>query len=567
MLDFVDAVFFIPVSNHINSHHFHPQRSHIANSIRIQDLLTAKEQVCLQQSNRIQQLKKEIFNRKRDEDRSKYPLAAFALRTAFDQCPQALFSFLTDKEASCVARAVCIPRFLTLKCYDIKSELYFKRVLSTGYTGVVRRLCYNVTGNHIANVPSTVQSMVVLGSEAMKNWRADSFPRSLTSLTIDDTDFVEKYRFRSRPSSRFELPPHLTKLTWRALDTVSAKKLSALPQSLTSLSLTGSLDEDAFVEVTLSLPPLLKHLELGDVAFQSIESLPSSLEELRLSQQVDYKHELRHATLRRLQLPENYPHVVRACDFPSLQQLHVFHNQQPLDDLPASLTDLTVDGHNPVLQQDLSRLPSSLQKLTLRGSFNQPLNHLPATLKVLRFDQFSEFTQPLDDLPPALEELHLPAWFNHPLDRLPQSLRILTFERDGNFNHPLNNLPNSLTELRLGSAFDQPLQRLPLNLTTLDLSGGFFNGSCFNQPLPLTPSQTQDASYSYPKQLRSLHLGHAFDQPLTLPSSLTSLFIAARSNFAYPLSVSDLPEGLLHLYAPYLNMEEVRKRCPSVTTE
>lgn len=497
-----------------------------------------------------------------------------------------LFSFLSDQEASRVARALCIPGFLSFKAYDIKKRVFLQDFLAGDHSGVVRRLWYDGQGVQMSNVPESVTSVQIQSHHMKAAWRADSYPRSLTSLTI----FGPVYGVLSRS---FQWPPHLTELKWQCngSSNVPLPNLRTLPQSLTSLTLTGPFSPDSHSETTLILPQSLKHLQLSGRAFVAITSLPSclqslhidndnryvmsalpdlpsSLEELRFSGWVEYQHALHHATLRKLHPPRNYQHRIRASDFPCLQELILSDYKQPLDDLPSTLIHLQLHLIGSY-QHDLNQLPSSLQELNLFTHFQRTLDHLPAALKMLRLSSRSEFNRPLDHLPPSLEEMLLPTKFNHPLDKLPRSLRVLTFASNSKFNHPLNNLPDSLTELRLGCKFNQPFQRLPRQLMTLDLRAGSYEGQ-FNHLLPLTPSDTQDASLSYPTKLRRLLLGHLFNQPLTLPPSLTQLSLPSNGDFSHPLPASALPEGLLvlELSESYLrsvmDTQAVHQRCPFV---
>ena len=93
-------------------------------------------------------------------------------------------------------------------------------------------------------------------------------------------------------------------------------------------------------------------------------------------------------------------------------------------------------------------------------------------------------------------------------------------------------------------AFNQPLT-LPSGLTTI---GNYFLNQChaFNQPLTLPSGLTSIGTYF-------LYNGYAFNQPLTLPSGLTSIgdhFLYNCSAFNQPLT---LPSGLTSIGAYFLN--------------
>eukprot|EP00026_Physarum_polycephalum_P024556 Phypoly_transcript_31309.p1 GENE.Phypoly_transcript_31309~~Phypoly_transcript_31309.p1 ORF type:complete len:131 (+),score=29.32 Phypoly_transcript_31309:43-393(+) len=75
----------------------------------------------------------------------------------------------------------------------------------------------------------------------------------------------------------------------------------------------------------------------------------------------------------------------------------------------------------------MDHLPPSLTELKLAKDFNQPLDHLPLSLKYLNFHFISKFQQHVDYLPPSLTFLALPSYFQQPVDHLPLSLNFLTF--------------------------------------------------------------------------------------------------------------------------------------------
>jgi len=318
----------------------------------------------------------------------------------------------------------------------------------------------------------------------------------------------------------------------------------------------------------------------------------------------------RHTSLRTLELPHNftdqlpdvdwpelqdlklgrsYNHPLRARDWPKLQALTLVSfgdsYSHSLDDLPPSLERLEMRCK---FERPLDKLPSSLRVLEL-GEYNCPLNHLPVQLQELSIGFYfnqpldalpsnlmhldllcSSFNGPLDHLPKALTVLYLPACFNRPLDSLPPSLKTLMSTASSQFNQPLNHLPDSLATLRLGGLFDQPFLRLPRGLTTLQLGDSFDHSLPLVAPasslspvhssehkLPATGSNANDCKstsdldfcLTWPSALRSLSLGKAYNQPLSLPSSLTSLKFPHDGAFSQALPAV-LPKDLVDLRLP-----------------
>jgi len=616
---------------------------------------------------------------------SSHQSLASSLALAFDQCPSVLFAFLSDNEAARVARALCVPQFLSTKRYDIKRELPAHAAVAGLFPGVVRRVTFdrNHEASSLSLLPSTVTSMKMEHVSKLRG-RFGDLPRSLTHLAywVDgDDDLAAKHEGwppsltslelqygGSKPFSAplpstlrvllcnadlspslvlpdslttlsagrldrpvSQLPPHLTELSIRLPEVKKSKKLveqaqpmdlSNLPASLTHLKISGRLSPYGPPVVAAKFPPLLRCLRLVFVTLRLTDTLPESLEELTITRGMAIiDHPFRHARLRKLVLPDEFNQLIRASDFPSLQVLSLGSKfNHPLDDLPRSLSELTVRGDldrlpasltmltpkraikRPLdklpsslrildlrseIRHNLNHLPDSLAELRLAGSnFNKPLDHLPRQLKMLALsDDFQQsldalpdglthldlsrsrtFNHPLDHLPDSLQALFLPEAFNHPFPRLPSGLRVLDFPPFAHFNRPLDHLPESLKSLRLGGAFNQPFHRLPRGLAYLSL------GRAFNHPLPLSSESIPESKtyfhrdITYPTALRSLTLGDRFNHPLSLPPSLTRLTLT--SNSSVPLSVSSLPEQLMALIFPFekypqlTDREALRKRCP-----
>jgi len=162
------------------------------------------------------------------------------------------------------------------------------------------------------------------------------------------------------------------------------------------------------------------------------------------------------------------------------------------------------------------QLSNHLTHLTLDHAFDQPLHHLPETLRFLI----------------ARGEL-----VKHPrLSGLPSTLEYL--ELSGCFDHELTGLPRSLKRLLLGNAFNQPIKALPPELTHFSV------GDKFNQPL--------DGVFAACSFLNHLAFGKEFNQPLSravLPKNLLYLNLRFCEQFNY--SIADFPTSLLHLDLGY----------------
>lgn len=166
----------------------------------------------------------------------------------------------------------------------------------------------------------------------------------------------------------------------------------------------------------------------------------------------------------------------------------------------------------------------------------------PPTLTQL--DLGSHFDQPINDAvqwPPALTRLELGRDFDQPLDewRPSASLTELCFPHNSRWNYPTLRCPPNLRVLHLGYKFNQPLEglQLPPSLTQLTLGERFVH--------PLRPLS------ALPK-LRRLDLPADLQQPLsgdnwTLPS-LRKLRLSINSNGVSSTLLRSLPSGLTELH-------------------
>ena len=202
---------------------------------------------------------------------------------------------------------------------------------------------------------------------------------------------------------------------------------------------------------------------------------------------------------------------------------------EPVDHLPASLKFLQLGRF---FTRSLDHLPCGLRGLYLydtyypdypRG-FNLPLDHLPPNITELFCG--IHFDCPLDHLPNTLVTLSLSKFFNQDVDNLPSSLRTLFFAHNSQFNRPVDNLPSQLKVLVMGNHFNLPVDHLPPRLKWLGL------GQCFNQTVD-----------HLPLSLTKLDLGAIFNQPVDhLPAVLLEVYFG----FEFNQPLDNLPNGLLH---------------------
>ncbi len=270
-------------------------------------------------------------------------------------------------------------------------------------------------------------------------------------FTVPST--VKALSFHKKVSiEHIKFPPALESLHIRC----EPVKLSALPCTLTNLHLTKkiTIDEPQW-------PPKLRKLELTWVGGR-IDHFPPLLEHLTLK---NYTHRIK-----------KFPEGLISLQLPRL-----------LGPLPSGLKSLTLR-----CDDELKGIPDGLEVLVLQGWFNQPLPAL--ALKHLSLS--SAFNQPIV-VPSGLKVLHFGQDFDQPLDHLPPTLKELTFDWKSDFNKTLHCLPDSLEILSMGKRFNRPLHRLPTSLKILRF------GSGFNQRLP-----------GLPPHLIELYLGYYYDKSL-----------------------------------------------------
>lgn len=391
--------------------------------------------------------------------------------------------------------------------------------------------------------------------------------------------------------------PNLTHLTFPKHNSYFNQSVTVLPPKLTHLTFGDNFNRPLGPGV---LPTNLTHLTFGQDFNRPLDKLPDRLTHLTFHPFGDFCYPLEGILppdLTELNLGRKFNHALKLPH--KLTRVHYgLYFNQPLGELPDSLTHLTVDdrfareynGGSRFNQPLVGSLPRNLTQLKLGKHFNQPLtlhdsnitelqvghafdqplvvvadtkgttkgqrdegvkgqrgSTLPRNLTKLIFGTDSVFNHPLEVgmLPKTLTHLKFGTSYNCPLNEgvLPETLIHLTF--GSSYNQPLGPdvLPQSITELRFGYAFNQPLvNSLPKKLTQL----AFTYNSVFNQSLEdvLPDSLTQ----------LTFQKGCLFNQPLlqdTLPKGL--LLLDLSSYYNVPLEPGVLPKSLTHLKFQYYN--------------
>ncbi len=220
------------------------------------------------------------------------------------------------------------------------------------------------------------------------------------------------------------------------------------------------------------------------------------------------------------------PRLPDSLEYLDLPLLTISH----LPELPHGLKEIRMQRFNGVLP----KLPDGLEILDLH-SFQGQLPALPDCLNKINLHSFRG---QLPKLPNSLQELILYV-FNEALPLLPDSLKHLELP---SFKGVLPNLPEGLQYLNLNS-FDRILHHIPNSVETLYLR-------IYNQQLPKLPDSLRVLSmelYNHalprlPDGLQRLNI-HWFNGVLpTLPETLESISIPS-----YTMGLPNVPQKLDYL--------------------
>lgn len=139
--------------------------------------------------------------------------------------------------------------------------------------------------------------------------------------------------------------------------------------------------------------------------------------------------------------------------------------------LPFSITSLHLHD-NCKIGLNSPLFPPSLTELDLRCSFNHPIHLLPSSLEI-DSQQFIQLmyshNQNIDRLPSSLQILKLGMMYDQPILHFPPSLLLSPFHHNLHLIIPSNTYLTH-TLLKLGSYFNHPFSKLPPKLTLLHSS-------------------------------------------------------------------------------------------------
>lgn len=161
---------------------------------------------------------------------------------------------------------------------------------------------------------------------------------------------------------------------------------------------------------------------------------------------------------------ENF-NILPHCKFAS--ELNFWNSLSDLNDTIIDLSDFT-RLKKIILTKNLNNFlfPENLKELHITELyFNEELNNLPSGLKILNITSncFDHNFNNLNNLP-SLSELYINGSYLQPLNHLPPSLKKLCFHPDQMYSHDFNNLPNSIIELDVNEIFLDNINILPLDL-------------------------------------------------------------------------------------------------------
>lgn len=155
--------------------------------------------------------------------------------------------------------------------------------------------------------------------------------------------------------------------------------------------------------------------------------------------------------------------------FKKLKSLHTpSYILEYIKEYPPNLEKVEIDcvfwdiESNIKINQSLSL--TNIVILKINKSFNENIDNLPKTLKILIIDQFGCNNK---------EKIY----FNQRIDKLPENLQILDIYSD-TFNQKLDNLPIKLQVLKITSNnFNQKLNKLPKHIKILEIISLYYDST------------------------------------------------------------------------------------------
>ena len=114
-------------------------------------------------------------------------------------------------------------------------------------------------------------------------------------------------------------------------------------------------------------------------------------------------------------------------------------------------------------------MPEKLTHLTFGSQFNQQVK-LP-NIKYICIGYNNQNL--IDNLPNSIIKLELGYYFNLKLNDLPTSIKIIKFNNESEYNEELNNLPNFVEEIELPKTYSKKMKKIPINLKTIKCSKNY----------------------------------------------------------------------------------------------
>lgn len=250
------------------------------------------------------------------------------------------------------------------------------------------------------------------------------------------------------------------------LGTCFEQEIKRFPQHLEFLEMEDNNDSNGFN----NLPDSIIHLKLG-LQSGKIDKLPKSLEYFDTGFYFNQE----------IKWPKNLKQVVFGKNY-----------DQSIDTLPDSVECISFEGFT-AFNTKINKLPKSLERLEISGTFDHNIDCFPKYLKYLKI--IGNFNSKISNLPEGLETLIFEGMFNQKIYKFPSTLIELQF---GNgFNQKLENLPKNLKYLTIGngmwypyevnnefshmwddvSDFEQEITNIPESLEILMFSNSFYTGN------------------------------------------------------------------------------------------
>lgn len=214
--------------------------------------------------------------------------------------------------------------------------------------------------------------------------------------------------------------------------------LENLPPKLINLFLTNN-----YYQKINNFPPFLQVLSCSDEFFIRQTNIPDTLKILKILQSSVVPND-DHNNNNLPVLPENLEELYFSY-YDMFRPSNSYYNYliKLFDGLPKTLKILKIPNF---WNKPLLNLPTSLEKLYLGIQFNQSLDLLPESIKLIEFPEGYKFDKPIDNLPSQLEYLNL--------------------QFQNKYTHTISNLPDSIEHLEVGE-YELEIGKLPAKLKNL----------------------------------------------------------------------------------------------------